>query len=421
MEAIDTVVIGAGQAGLSVSYFLARHKRPHVVLEQDRIGASWAGKRWDSFTLVTPNWMTRLPGFAYRGPDPDGFLARDDIVAYLEGYAASFGAPVRLGVRVTRVTRAPHGNGYRVLTSGGEIAARNVVVTAGFFHEPRRPAFTARLSGSVQQLDSSDYKNPASLEEGAVLVVGSGQSGCQIAEELHTAGRLVFLSVGSAPREPRRYRGCDINYWIDRMGGFDRTFADPADPVERYRANPHCSGTRGGHAINLEGLAAGGVVLVGQVANAEGTLLSLMPGLRENVAQADKASTDLMRQIDDYIAAAGIDAPLPDDTNTNDGVPAKPPQLTEVSHLDLTECGISAVVWATGFSCDFSWIDLPILDPRGYPIQERGVTPYPGLYFCGLHWMHSLKSGLLFGVGEAARHVTEHLLERDRAVPSAVA
>ena len=256
---------------------------------------------------------------------------------------------------------------------------------------------------------------------GAVLVVGSAQSGCQIAEELHEAGRRVYLCVGRAPREPRRYRGKDINYWFDKMGGFDKTFENPANPVERRRANPHCSGKSGGHALNLHDFAAKGITLLGRLVNADGSALTIAPDLRRNMAAADKASADLMSKVDDYIVTDALRVPFATQANTDDGGAGRMPALPEIRRLDLAEQGISTIIWATGFTCDFDWIDLPILDPRGYPIQDRGVTPHPGLYFCGLHWMHSLKSGLLFGVGDSARHVTNHLLTEARHRQSAAA
>ena len=421
VEAIDTVVIGGSQAGLAASYYLTWAEHPHLVLEEDRIGSSWVNKRWDSFTLVTPNWMNQLPGFHYRGPDPHGFLSRDQIVSYLERYAASFGAPVELGTRVKRLCRRPDAPGYCLETSRGDLVAKNVIVATGFFHRPKVPPFAGRISPRVDQLPSSAYKHPEALRPGAVLVVGSAQSGCQIAEELHEAGREVYLCVGRAPREPRRYRGKDINDWFHRMGGFDRTFQDPANPVERYRANPHCSGKNGGHAINLRDFAARGIRLLGRVIDAEEFDLVLAPDLEENLTAADQASLDLRTAVDRYIAEAGLWAPQPDDSNTDDGRGEAMPELSAITALNLRQTAISTIIWATGFACDFDWIELPVLDERGYPDQVQGVTRHPGLYFCGLHWMHCLKSGLFFGVGEAAQHVTGHLLGRARADASAAA
>ena len=253
-QPIGTVVVGGSQAGLAVSYYLTQANRAHIVLEQDRIGSSWTSKRWDSFTLVTPNWMNQLPGHPYNGPDPDGFLSRSEIVAYLEQYASSFDAPIRLGAKAMHLSCQPDGPGYILETNQDVLAARNVIIATGFFHKPKVPDFAESISPSVEQIPSSAYKNPGCLRSGAVLVVGSAQSGCQIAEELHEAGREVYLCVSRAPREPRRYRGKDINYWFNELGGFDKTFKDRSDPVERYRANPHCSGKNGGQCHQLEGL-----------------------------------------------------------------------------------------------------------------------------------------------------------------------
>jgi len=409
---IDTLVIGGSQAGLAVSYHLTRQGRPHLVLERDRIGASWLNERWDSFTLVTPNWTVQLPGFPHRGGDPHGFLPRDEIVRYLEAYAAAFGAPVELGTAVERLRRRPDGSGYRAETSAGPIEAANVVVTVGFFHRPSIPAFAASIAPAVKQIHSSQYRNPEALPPGAVLVVGSAQSGCQIAEELHEAGRAVFLSLGSAGRFPMRYRGRDMDAWLNDMGRFDATFEDPANPVERYQPNPHCSGKNGGHSINLRRLAEDGMTLLGRAkgtAGSAGTALAFAPDVNRRVAAADDVSRKLRAMVDDHIAAQGIAAPEPSAAEIADDGPSGGPDLPEIPELDLAARGVTTIVWATGYACDFDWIDLPVADARGYPLQERGVSDFPGLYFCGLHWMYSLKSGLLFGVGEAARHVTDHL------------
>ncbi len=301
-QAIDTVVIGGSQSGLAVSHYLTQANHSHVVVERDRIGSSWIFKRWDSFTLVTPNWMNQLPGFSYQGGDPDGFLTRDEIVAYLQAYAASFDAPIAQGVRVTRLFKTD--DGYCVQTTAGDIRARNVVVCIGYFHEPKLPACADRIGDSTVQVHSCHYRNPDQLPRGAVLVVGSGQSGAQIAEELHDAGRRTFLAVSSAPREPRTYRGKDTNHWFDLMGGFDRPFGDPLDPKERYRPNPHCSGRGGGHALNLEKFAENGIQLVGRVDSAQGTRVEFAPDMIANVRRADHASLEYMRAIDSFIERA---------------------------------------------------------------------------------------------------------------------
>ena len=299
-------------------------------------------------------------------------------------------------------------------TTIGDIHTRNVVVCTGYFHEPKLPAYADCIDNSIVQVHSCHYRSPDRLPPGGVLVVGSGQSGAQIAEELHQAGRRTVLAVSSAVREPRTYRGKDTNHWFDLMGDFDRPPEDPFDPKERYRPNPHCSGKDGGHALNLEKFAEDGILLVGRVNGARGTRIEFAADMIENVRSADKASIEYMRAIDGLIEKRGIDAPEPSSENTDDGAPQSKPALVEISFLNLNSEVISSIVWASGFRCNFDWIDLPVLDPRGYPRQNRGVTPFPGLYFCGLHWMYCLKSGLFFGVGEAAQHVTSHLLSRNR-------
>ena len=236
-EVVDTVVIGGSQSGLAVSYYLTQSNHSHVVLERDRIGSSWITNRWDSFTLVTPNWMNRLPGFPYQGRNSNGLLTRDEIVQYLQAYAASFSAPVLQGVKATRLYKPD--DGFHVQTTAGDIHAHNVIVCIGSFHEPKLPACAGYIDNSITQVQSCQYRNPDQLPPGGVLVVGSGQSGAQIAEELHEAGRRTVLAVSSAVREPRTYRGKDTNHWFDLMGGFDRPPEGPSEPKERYRPNPH--------------------------------------------------------------------------------------------------------------------------------------------------------------------------------------
>ena len=405
MRSVDALIIGGGQAGLATSFLLTRGGIDHLVLERDSIAARWRS-RWDSFTLVTPNWMTRLPGGEYGGPEPDGFMPRDEVVAHLERYADSFGAPLRLGTDARAVVR--HNGGYRVETNTGLIDARAVVVASGSFQRPRRPSLGS-LPAGVLDLHSNDYRNPEQLPAGAVLVVGSGQSGAQLAEELHEAGRRVFLSVSRAPRLPRRYRGRDITRWLADMGAIGKPADELEDPRERFAANAHASGKRGGHTINLHRFARDGISLLGKVHAVSDGIVTLAGDLDENLARADKTADQIRRAVDAYVAERGIDAPPPDEHNSDDydgddGF-RQPPR----GEIDLAGEGVSTVIWSAGYAWDFSWVSPAELDEFGYPVQRRGVTKQPGLYFLGLNYLYLPTSGLLYGVGDDARHVAEHI------------
>jgi putative flavoprotein involved in K+ transport len=403
-ESIDTVIVGGGQAGLALSFYLTQQQRPHVILEQAaQLAPAWREQRWDSFTLVTPNWQIRLPGYAYQGDDPDGFMARDKVVNYLEQYAASFNAPLRFGVRVNAV--GPQEEGYRVETSAGEYTAANVVIATGSFQQPKIPAFSANISAAVKQFHSGEYRNPDALPPGAVLVAGSAQSGCQIAEELYQSGRKVYLCVGgSSGRVPRRYRGRDGTKWLHQLGFFDRTVDKLPSPKAKFAGNPHVSGKAGGHTLNLHQFAHDGVTLLGRIMNAQGSTIMLAPDLKESLARIDKFEADLVKTIDEYIAANKLDAPTETLPQLRDGY-----ALETITTLDLAASGITSLIWALGYTCDFHWVHLPVLDADGYPIQQRGVTAFPGLYFVGLHWLHTSKSALLFGVGDDAAYIAAHL------------
>jgi putative flavoprotein involved in K+ transport len=403
-ESIHTVVIGGGQAGLATSYHLTQRGLEHVVLEKSRVGESWRSQRWDSFTLVTPNWSLRLPGFPYQGPDPDGFLTRDQTVAYLEDYVALFDPPLRLGVEVTSVAMRPTSHGYRVETNQGTLDAANVVVATGSYQKPKFPPFSAKLPARLCQIHSVAYRNPKQLPPGAVLVVGSGQSGAQIAEELYLGGRQVYLSVGSSGRFPRRYRGKDIGWWLEQMGFLKRTVDALPSPAARFAPSGHLSGKDGGHTLNLHQFARDGVTLLGHVADVRQGQVYLAADLKENLAKADQAAAGIRKSADEYVERAGIQAPDDPQPELRDGYEAK-----EIRELDLGSAGIRTVLWATGYRFDFSWVEAPLLDDYGYPIQRRGVTDYPGLYFVGLHWLHTIASALLSGVGDDAAHVVEHI------------
>jgi putative flavoprotein involved in K+ transport len=405
MKRVDTVVIGAGQAGLAISYYLTQAGREHVILEKERMVKAWRDERWDSFTLVTPNWTLGLPGMAYDGDDPEGFLTRQEVVDYLERFAGPFDPPVREGVEATAVEAVPGSADLIVRSSAGDYRAANVVVAAGMYQRPRIPALRERLADSVLQIHSSQYRNADQLPAGAVLVVGSGQSGAQIAEELDEDGREVYLATGRAGRLPRRYRGKDGAHWLWRMGAM--TVDQLPSPAARFGSSAHVSGKGGGRTLNLHRFSRDGITLLGHLRDGQGTRLEIAPDLKENLAAADKVAREFKQGVDTFIEKEGLRAPEDEEPELRDGYEG--PVITE---LDLESAGITTIIWATGYSFDFSWVKFPIFDEFGYPVQQRGVTARPGLYFLGLPWLHTVQSGLLSGVGEDAAHVAAHIESR---------
>ena len=405
----EVIIIGAGQAGLSTSHFLSGQGVDHVVLERGVLGDSWSQRRWDSFSLVTPNWTIRLPGAEYEGPDPDGFMLRDDFVGHLARWADGFRCPVRTGTEATRLGRGRNGR-LRVETQAGPLEAPVVVVATGSMQRPRRPRFAERLSRRVEQLDAETYRNPDDLAPGAILVVGSGQTGGQIADELQSSGRRVLLSVGGAGRVPRRYRGRDCVAWLAQLGFFDRTPDMLDSPAQRFRAEVQVSGRDGGRTISLHNFRRDGVRLLGKLADADGETVRFADDLRRNMESADRFSRTFQQGVDALVEREGIDAPPP----TTEELEGEPPDgawsVPYVPSIDFRDQGVTTVIWATGFSCDFSWIDFPVCDDMGYPVTDRGATAVPGLYFMGLNWMVKRKSGLLLGVGDDARHVAAHIM-----------
>jgi putative flavoprotein involved in K+ transport len=408
IEHLDTVVIGAGQAGLSIGYYLSKLDREYVILEKaSTITPTWR-KRWDSFTLVLPNWTYQIPDHAYNGDDPNGFMGRDDLVEHLEQFAASFDPEIRFGSKVTSVEKNPNGDNFLVTTTESTILADNVVVATGTFQEPRLPSFSKNLSEEFTQIHTSNYHNPESLPDGAVLVVGTGQSGCQIAEELYQNGRNVYLCVGGATRIPRRYRGKDTIWWLNELNFFDQTADSLTSSKERFKAHPFVTGKNGGHSLNLHQFAKDGVVLLGHMKSAQDNKVTLVPDLRENLAKVDQFVADLKQNIDKLIVEQKIDAEeAPTNSEMKDGYEAE-----IIEELDLKAEGIKTIIWATGYKFDFSWVSFPILDQDDYPIQDRGISEYPGLYFLGLHFMHNRKSGTLWGVGEYADHIAKDIAAR---------
>lgn len=404
MERVDAVVIGAGQAGLSASYFLTRHGREHLVLERGRVGETWRSQRWDGFCLNTPNWAQLLPGFEYRGNEPDAFAPLTEVVDYVEGYARSFSAPIRENATVRALRR--DGERFVAETDDSAIEAADVIVASGAFQQPR-----ARVPGTAAapvelQLTTSEYRNPEQLPDGAVLVVGGGQSGCQVTDELISAGRNVWLSIGACTWFPRRYRGRDFVSWAMELGLLDQTVDSLPSPAARLACNPPISGNDGGHDCHPRWLAGRGASVVGRLAAIEGTAAHFERGVEDTLGAGDAFAAEITGGIDEFIAGHGIDAPEAEYRDRG------PSPVADTVELDLREHGITTVLWASGFRPDYSWIDLDVADEYGWPIQQRGVSPHAGLYFVGVNWLHKRKSALFCGVGEDAEHVVSHLVER---------
>jgi putative flavoprotein involved in K+ transport len=405
------VVVGGGQAGLSMSRVLAEADVEHLVLERARIGHEWRTRRWDSFCLVTPNWQCVLPGFGYDGPDPDGFMARDEILAYLEGFARSFAVPLVEGVAATALRGRADGT-FEVATDHGTLTADQVVVATGPYQVPRIPRMAERLPESVVQLHSAQYRNPEQLPQGAVLVVGTGQSGCQIAEDLHLAGRTVHLATGTAPRVARFYRGRDCVAWLSDMGTYTKGIAEFADAeAVRHKTNHYVTGRDGGRDIDLRRFALEGMKLHGRLNRIDPDALHFGPELRANLDGADAVAEGIKDSIDAWIESRGIDAPAEE---RRAPVWAPGPEAEDPAELDLA--GISAVVWSTGFGRDDRWIELPVFDGRGHPTHDRGVTGRRGLYFLGLPWQHTWGSGRFAGVAADAEYLLDRIVEVGRAV-----
>jgi putative flavoprotein involved in K+ transport len=404
-DSIDTLIIGGGQGGLATSYYLKQQGHAHRVLERaDCAGPAWRDGRWDSFTMVTPNWSLRLPGAEYSGNEPGGFMTRQQTVALFANYADRFALPLQTNTEVHCVEAGPSG-GFLVHTSAACHQAKNVVVATGLFQQPKIPACGQRLPAGVASIHSSQYRHPGQLPDGAVLVVGSSQSGCQIAQELQASGRAVFLCVSGAVRTPRCYRGKDIVEWSNLLGIYDRTPDMLPSPRARFAAHPHMAGKAEGGSINLHQFARRGIQLLGRLLDVQDGALQLGPDLHANLARADQFEAGTLKAIDAYIDKAGLDAPAEQLPRFEDGY--LQPQR---DGLNLETSGIRSVVWATGYRFDFGMVRFPVFDEDGYPIQQRGVTPQPGLYFVGLPWLHKQKSGLLLGVAEDAAYVAGRIL-----------
>jgi putative flavoprotein involved in K+ transport len=403
---IPVVIVGGGQAGLSMSWHLQQRGIEHIVFEKHTAMHVWRTQRWDSFCLVTPNWQCALPGHPYSGEDPHGFMVKDEILSYLDGFRQAVNAPLREGVVVLRVAPRADG-GFDVATSEGAYTADAVVVASGCYQEPIIPRMAERVPASVMQIHSAEYRNPAQLPDGAVLVVGSGQSGAQIAEDLHLAGRKVHLAVGNAPRCARFYRGRDVVTWLADMGYYEMPVdCHPLKEGVRDNTNHYVTGRDGGRDIDLRKFAAEGMELYGALTDFENGLLRFRGDLRDNLDEADRTYNRINASIDKYIAEKGIDAPPP-----SVYTPVwEPPQ--ERKTLSLADAGISSIVWCIGFKPDYRWLDVPVFSGLGLPKHHRGVTPLDGIYFLGLPWLHSWGSGRFSSVGRDADYLADRIRQR---------
>jgi len=401
---LPVAIVGCGQAGLAISWYLKRAGIEHLIFERDMAVHEWQDGRWDSFCLVTPNWQCRLPGFPYTEPDPHGFMVKSEIVAYLKAYIASFNPPLREHEGVQRLRANPNGPGFELTTARGCYIADQVVIATGGYQTPFIPREAERLPPTIAQLHSCDYRNPAQLPEGAVLVVGTGQSGCQIAEDLHLAGRQVYLSVGTAPRSPRIYRGREVTDWLTDSGYYDIPLENhPQKETVREKTNHYLTGRDGGREIDLRRFALEGMQLFGRFQSIKNGQVLFDTDLKRNLDAADTSYNNIRASIDAYIAANNIDAPVEP--------PYQPPWQpeVEVSELDLCAAGITSVVWCIGFGTDYRWVELPVFNGRGQPVHYRGTTAVDGFYFLGLPWQNTWGSGRFADVGKDADYLFERI------------
>lgn len=409
----DTIIVGGGQAGLSVSYNLQKHGIDHIIFEKNRIGHAWRNDRWDSFCLVTPNWQCQLPDFPYQGDDPQGFMLKDEIVAYVEAFAKKVNPPIMEGVAVNRVWRGEQGQ-LLLSTSAGEFSADHVVVATGGYDIPIVPDYAHSLPKHITQIHSINYRNPAQLPAGEVLVVGSGQSGVQLMEDLHLAGRKVHLAVGSAPRSPRMYRGRETTEWLFDLGFYQLTIdRHPLGDEAKHKTNHYLTGRSGGHEIDLRKFALEGVKLYGSIANINGSSLEFLPDLTKNLDDADEIYVNIRNDIDRYIAEHNIDAPV------------EPPfrkvwePECDPTRIDADAENITSIIWAIGFRPNYRWIELPAFDGRSFPQYDRGVSNVEGLYFIGLPWLHTWGSGRFLGIADDADYLAG-IIQSKLAVKDAV-
>ncbi|MFM9841664.1 MAG: flavin-containing monooxygenase [Dongiaceae bacterium] len=405
VEMVGTLIVGGGQAGLAMSEHLGKRGAPHLVVERHRIAERWRTERWDSLVANGPAWHDRFPNMTFAGIDPDSFATKDRIVEYFEAYARQIECPIRCGVEVKSVERKAGGPGFRAETSAGVIEAANLVAATGPFQRPIIPAVVPRETG-IMQIHSNAYRNPRQLPDGAVLVVGAGSSGAQIADELLRAGKRVYLSIGPHDRPPRAYRGKDFVWWLGVLGHWDDKTREPG--MEHVTIS--VSGANGGHTVDFRRLAARGMTLLGRAGPFKDGVMHCAPDLARNLAAGDANYLSVLDAADAYVARNGLGLPEEPEARRID---ADPPCVSNpILQLNLAEAGITSIVWATGFALDFGWLKTGRFDAKGTPLHRRGVSEVPGLYFLGLAWLSRRASPFIWGVWHDAEYLAAHIAAR---------
>ncbi len=403
---VETLIIGGGQAGLAMSEHLSKHGAPHLLVERHRIAERWRSERWDSLVANGPAWHDRFPGMTFSGIDPDSFATKDQIVDYFVAYAKQIAAPIRCGVEVKALHKRADGSGFRADTTEGIIEATNVIVATGPFQRPVIPTAVPADAGIVQ-IHSAAYRNPSQLREGAVLIVGAGSSGVQIADELVQAGRRVYLSVGPHNRPPRRYRGRDFVWWLGVLGEWDTKVVAPGTEHVTIAV----SGAHGGHTVDFRELAARGITLLGSAGAYQDGVIHFLPNLAKNIAQGDANYLSMLNAADAYVTHKDLD--LPAEPEAHRIAPDPPCVTTPLLQLNLAAAGIRTIIWATGYALDFEWLKVAAFDEKGRPVHQCGVSAVPGLYFLGLAWLSRRASPFIWGVWHDAEYLAAHIAARN--------
>jgi putative flavoprotein involved in K+ transport len=402
---VETLIIGGGQAGLAMSEHLSQRAAPHLIVERHRIAERWRSERWDSLVANGPAWHDRFPNMEFSGIDPDSFATKDQIVDYFEAYAKQIAAPIRCGVNVEALHRKADESGFRAHTSEGVIEAGNVVVATGPFQRPLMPTAVPAVAG-VAQIHSAAYRNPGQLRDGAVLLIGAGSSGVQIADELARAGRRVYLSVGPHNRPPRRYRGRDFVWWLGVLGEWDTKVVSPGTEHVTIAV----SGAHGGHTVDFRDLAARGITLLGSAGAYQDGVLQFLPDLAQNISLGDSNYRSMLTAADAYVTQQGLH--LPEEPEAHQIAPDPHCVTNPIRQLNLSAAGITTVIWATGYALDFDWLQVPAFDQKGRPAHQRGVSTVTGLYFLGLSWLSRRASPFIWGVWHDAGYLADHIAAR---------